>query len=69
MIRSKQGLFSLEDKRVRRALIAPCCCMKGNFRTDKVRSFSEVHRKKASANDPMLQKGKFQLDVKKKKSQ
>ena len=66
MTLSELGLYSPEDKRLRGALIAPCHCLKGNYRTDKVRSFSEVHKKKTSANDHKFQQGKFQLDIKKK---
>lgn len=66
MTLSELDLFSPEDKRLRGALIAPCHCLKGNSRTENVRSFSEVHRKKASYNDHKFQQGKFQLDIKEK---
>lgn len=65
MTLNELSLFSPEDKRLRGALFAPCHCLKENYRRNKVRSFSEVHRKKKSANDHKFQQGKFQLDMKK----
>lgn len=69
MTLSELGLFSPDNKRLRGALNAPCHCLKGNYKTDKVRSFLEVYRKKTSANDHKFQQGKFQLVITKKKSQ
>lgn len=66
MTLTELDLFSPEERRLSRALIAPCHCLKGNYRTENGRSFSEVHRKKASYNDDKFQHGKFQLDIKTK---
>lgn len=60
------GLFSLEKTQFSGELSANCQCPPSQgCNVGGGRAFAEMHRKKRG-NKPKLQKGKFQLSVKKK---
>ena len=61
------GLFSLQKRRWRGGVIAVCNYKVRGYREDGSSLFSDEHGDRANSNEHMLEHGKFQSDIRKKK--